>query len=63
MTAGIRNWWTFSDSPGVCLRDARYTVDTRMIEPTTRWTPDERAAMRAEAIETARRTGAAVAAT
>jgi len=36
-----------------------YAVDTLVIEPTTRWTAEERAAMRAEAIETARRSGLA----
>ncbi|MEH3132704.1 MAG: flavodoxin family protein [Mycolicibacterium neoaurum] len=36
-----------------------YRVQTLVIEPTTRWTPDERAQMRAEAIELARRAGAA----
>jgi FMN-dependent NADH-azoreductase len=35
-----------------------YHVDTLVIEPTTRWTPQERSAMRADAIETARRAGA-----
>jgi FMN-dependent NADH-azoreductase len=35
-----------------------YDVDTLVIEPTTRWTPDERAAMRAEAIDNAQRAGA-----
>lgn len=36
-----------------------YRVQTLVIEPTTRWTPDERARMRTEAIELARRAGAA----
>lgn len=34
-----------------------YDVSTLVIEPTTRWTPEERAAMRAEAIDTARAAG------
>lgn len=37
-----------------------YSTDTLVIEPTMRWTPDERAAMHAEAIETARHAGAAL---
>ncbi|CDQ45970.1 NAD(P)H-dependent oxidoreductase [Mycolicibacterium neoaurum] len=36
-----------------------YRVRTLVIEPTTRWKPDERARMRTEAIELARRAGAA----
>ncbi|MGU3650254.1 NAD(P)H-dependent oxidoreductase [Mycolicibacterium sp. A43C] len=34
-----------------------YRVQTLVIEPTTRWTPEERAQMRTEAIELARRSG------
>lgn len=34
-----------------------YTVDTLVVEPTTRWTPAERAQLRAEAIERARAAG------
>lgn len=34
-----------------------YEVDTLVIEPTTRWTPSERAALRGEAVELARRAG------
>lgn len=34
-----------------------YTVETLVIEPTTRWTAEEREQMRADAIETARRAG------
>lgn len=34
-----------------------YSVDTLVIEPTTRWTPAERAQLRAEAIELARAAG------
>lgn len=37
-----------------------YEVNTFVIEPTTRWAPDERAAMRAEALEAAREAGAAL---
>jgi len=37
-----------------------YTVETLVVEPTTRWTAEERAQMRDEAIETARRAGAAL---
>ncbi|MGU3499374.1 NAD(P)H-dependent oxidoreductase [Mycobacterium sp. C31M] len=35
-----------------------YRVQTLAIEPTTRWTPEERAQMRSEAVELARRAGA-----
>lgn len=35
-----------------------YRVHTLVIEPTTRWTPEERAQMRTEAIEVARQEGA-----
>ncbi|MBI3224442.1 MAG: NAD(P)H-dependent oxidoreductase [Mycolicibacterium cosmeticum] len=34
-----------------------YSVDTLVVEPTTRWTPAERAQLRAEAIERARAAG------
>lgn len=35
-----------------------YTVDTLVVEPTTRWTPEERTRLRADAIEAARNAGA-----
>lgn len=37
-----------------------YAVDTLTVEPTTRWTPEERAAMRDEALATARQAGVAL---
>ncbi|ORV49874.1 FMN-dependent NADH-azoreductase [Mycolicibacter engbaekii] len=38
-----------------------YTVETLVVEPTTRWTAEERAQMRETALETARRAGAGLA--
>lgn len=37
-----------------------YTVQTLVVEPTTRWTPEERTRMRADALELARTAGAAL---